>query len=56
MPRQTNVIGRLLKYLFFLAVLGFAALAAYTYAAPLFGVDFAPPQSEMRQPVTLYAK
>lgn len=47
------MIRRLLKYLAILAVLGFAALSAYTYLAPLFGVDFAPPQAEMRVPVTL---
>ena len=49
------MIRRILKYLFFLIMLGFAALVAYTYAAPFFGVDFAPPQKEMRQPVTLHA-
>lgn len=50
------MIRRLLKYLIYLMILGFAALAAYTYAAPLFGVDFAPPQEEIRQPVTLDAQ
>lgn len=49
------MISRILKYLIFLIILGFAALAAYTYAAPFFGVDFAPPQTEQRQPVTLNA-
>ncbi len=50
------MIARLLKYLFYLAILGFVALVAYTYAGPFFGVDFSPPQSEVRQPVTLDAK
>lgn len=50
------MIRRLLKYLAILAILAMAALAAYTYLAPLFGVDFAPPQSEKRQPVTLHAE
>ena len=49
------MIRRLLKYLFHLAVLGFVALVAYTYAGPFFGVEFPPPQSEVRQPVTLDA-
>lgn len=48
-------MGRLLKYLIYLAILGFAALVAYTYAAPFFGVDFAPEPREIRQPVTLDA-
>lgn len=50
------MIRRLLKYLAVLILLGFAGLSAYTYLAPLFGVDFAPPQTEMRQPVTLDAQ
>ena len=50
------MIRSILKYLLFLIILGFAALVAYTYAAPFFGVDFAPPQSETRQPVTLHAE
>jgi hypothetical protein len=49
------MMGRLLKYLFYLAVLAFVALVAYTYAGPFFGADFSPPQSEIRQPVTLDA-
>jgi len=46
-------MGRLIKYLIYLALLGFAALVAYAYVGPFFGADFAPPQAEVRQPVTL---
>ncbi len=48
-------MGRLLKYLFYLAVLGFVALVGYAYVGPYFGVDFSAPQSEVRVPVTLDA-
>lgn len=44
-----------LKWLFYLAVLGAVALVAYTYVGPYFGADFSPPRSEVRQPVTLDA-
>ncbi|MEL7097751.1 MAG: hypothetical protein AAGM84_02875 [Pseudomonadota bacterium] len=46
-------MGRLIKYLFYLAVLGFIALVGYTYVGPFFGADFDPPQAEVREPVTL---
>lgn len=48
-------MGRLLKYLFYLAVLGFVALVGYAYVGPYFGVDFSAPQSEVRTPVILDA-
>lgn len=54
-PRQIETMGRLIKFLIYLAILGFAALVAYTYVAPFFGVDFAPAQEEIRKPVTLDA-
>ncbi|SEN66990.1 hypothetical protein SAMN04488003_12533 [Loktanella fryxellensis] len=45
---------RLIKALFFLAVLAGLALVAYAYAGPLFFPgDFAPPSSQTTQPVTL---
>ncbi|SHE45606.1 hypothetical protein SAMN05444339_101415 [Loktanella atrilutea] len=45
---------RLIKALFFLAVLAALALIAYAYAGPLFFPgDFAPPTQEITQPVTL---
>ncbi|SNR59118.1 hypothetical protein [Puniceibacterium sediminis] len=48
-------MGRLFKWLFYLLVMGTIALAAYAYIGPFFGADFSPPQSEIRQPVTLDA-
>ena len=50
------MVWRLIKFLFFLSILGFAALVVYTYVGPFFGVDFSAPQSEVREPVTLDAK
>ncbi|MBE0452286.1 hypothetical protein [Roseovarius autotrophicus] len=47
---------RLIKWLIYLAVLGFIALAGYAYLGPFFGADFTPPQSEIRQDVILETK
>lgn len=44
---------RLIKWLFFLAVLGFAALVVYAYVGPFFGADFSPPQTEIRDSVII---
>ena len=45
---------RLIKALFFLAVLAALALIAYAYAGPLFFPgDFAPPSQQVTRPVTL---
>ena len=45
---------RLIKALFFLAVLGALALIAYAYAGPVFFPgDFAPPSQQVTRPVTL---
>jgi len=46
-------MGRLFKLLIILLIIGFIALAGYAYIGPFFGVDFAPPQTEIREPVTL---
>lgn len=46
---------RLLKWLFYLAVLAFIALVAYAYLGPFFGADFAPPESEIHQNIILDA-
>ena len=46
---------RVFKYLFYLAILGFIALAGYAYVGPYFGADFSAPQSETRVPVQLDA-
>ena len=48
-------MGRIIKWLFYLAILGGIALVAYAYVGPFFGVDFSPPQTEIRQPVELDA-
>ncbi len=44
-------MGRIIKALAFLAIIGFAALVAYAYLG-----DLAPEQQEIRQPVTLDAQ
>ena len=46
---------RLVKLLLYLLVLSGIALVAYAYVGPWFGADFAPPQGEIRLPVTLDA-
>ncbi|WP_204318764.1 hypothetical protein [Pseudooceanicola aestuarii] len=46
---------RIIKWLFYLAILGGIALVAYAYVGPFFGADFAPPSQEMRTPVVLDA-
>lgn len=46
-------MGRLIKWLFYLLILGVLALVAYAYIGPYFGADFSPPQSERRVPVQL---
>lgn len=43
----------IVKWLFFIAVLGFLGLVAYTYVGPFFGVKFAPPPQEIRKTVIL---
>ncbi|MEO0939734.1 MAG: hypothetical protein AAFY38_16395 [Pseudomonadota bacterium] len=46
-------MGRLIKYLIYIAILGFVALVGYAYVGPFFGADFDPPREEVREPVTL---
>ncbi|MCD1619512.1 hypothetical protein ACFSDD_10255 [Salipiger marinus] len=48
-------MGRLVKWLLILLILGGIALVAYAYVGPFFGANFAPPQTEIRQPVELDA-
>ncbi len=48
-------MGRILKWLIYLAILAAIALVAYAYLGPYFGADFAPPQTERRLPVELDA-
>ncbi len=49
------MMGRLIKYLFYLIVLAAVGVVIYAYVGPWFGADFSPPQSEIRIPVTLDA-
>jgi len=44
---------RLIKWLFYLAILGFIGLVAYAYVGPFFGADFTPAQTETRQDIIL---
>lgn len=50
------MIARLLKYLFYLIVLGAFGIVIYAYVGPHLGEDFAQPQQEIRQQVTLDAE
>lgn len=50
---QAFLMGRLIKLLIYLAILGFIGLVGYAYVGPFFGADFAPAQVETREPVTL---
>ena len=50
---QGHFMGRLIKLLIYLALLGFISLVVYTYVGPFFGADFAPAQVETSEPVTL---
>jgi len=45
----------MIKWLIYLLIIGALALIAYAYIGPYFGADFSPPQTEVRQPVTLDA-
>jgi len=44
---------RLIKWLFYLGMIGFIALVGYAYIGPFFGADFSPPTSEIRQEILL---
>ena len=46
-------MGRLIKWLFYLLILGLLVLIAYVYIGPYFGADFGPAQDEIRVPVQL---
>lgn len=48
-------MGRLIKWLFILIILGVIGLTAYAYIGPFLGADFSPQQIEIRQSVTLDA-
>ena len=46
-------MGRLIRLLIYLIIIGFIALIAYAYIGPFFGAEFAPEPEEIRQPVVL---
>lgn len=47
-------MGRLFKFLIYLIVLGSIGLVGYAYLGPFFfPANFAPPQTEIREPLTL---
>lgn len=48
-------MGKLIKLLFFFAILAFIGLVGYAYIGPFFGADFSAPQAEVRQPLILNA-
>ena len=49
-------MGRLIKWLFYLVLLGGLGLVVYVYLGPVLGVDFSPPDREIRIPVELNAQ
>jgi hypothetical protein len=44
---------RLVKWIIYLAVIGFVALVGYAYLGPFFGANFAPQSNEIRQEIIL---
>lgn len=48
-------MGRLIKWLFYLVILGLIALVAYAYVGPIFDPEFSPKPEEIRIPVELDA-
>jgi hypothetical protein len=49
-------MGKLIKLLILLMLIGFLALTGYAYVGPFFGADFAPVQVETREPISLIAE
>ncbi|MEM7295297.1 MAG: hypothetical protein AAF330_01520 [Pseudomonadota bacterium] len=45
-------MGRVLKFLLYLIILSFLGLVAFAYLGPAIGLDFAPPTTVVRQPIT----
>ena len=48
-------MGRIIKWLFYLVVLGGIGLVCYAYVGPFLGADFSAPADEVRQEVILHA-
>lgn len=46
-------MGRVIKWMIYLAILGALALIAYAYLGPFFGADFSAPLKEIRVPVVI---
>ena len=46
-------MARLIKWLFYLAILAFILLVIYAYLGPFFGADFSPPSNEIQQEIIL---
>lgn len=46
-------MGRIVKYLIFIVIIGGIGLVAYAYLGPWFGADFSAPTTEVRKPVVL---
>jgi len=46
-------MGRIIKWLIYLAMFAVLALVAYAYVGPFFGADFSAPLQEIRIPVDL---
>ncbi len=44
---------RLIKWLFYISILGFIALVGYAYIGPFLGADFSPDSHEIRQEILL---
>jgi hypothetical protein len=49
-------MGRIIKWLFILCVLGFVGLVVYAYLGPFFGADFSPKQTAVTQQIELHEK
>jgi len=48
------MLWRLIKFLLFLVILGAVCLVAYAYIGPvLFPADFAAPEAQISEPITL---
>jgi hypothetical protein len=46
-------VFKLVKWLFYMAILAFLGLVGYAYLGPFFGADFTPPAQEIRQEILL---
>lgn len=60
MEKDTNEtgrsnMGRIIKWLFIMAIIAMVALVAYAYLGPFFGADFSPAQQEIRKSIELDA-